>query len=268
MMKILLTGQAGLDVGHLRDQPRRAPPLRREALGGGGPEPGGREPAHAVRPAPRAAPVPRSPGPRRRASCAGFTASARELSSCAEAEDALGVAAEAARRVASARLAAAVAVPDAGLPVWDRAGAAASRPTRAAQLEARLAEARAPPARSRLELPDGGAGRPARPRRAARLGVILLTDAPEPSRRTRWSFLSLLSGQAAATLHALAPGAASGSSGERLSTVGRMISTIVHDFRNPMTADRGIREHVRAGGAAARHAEGVRAPGGRARRTA
>jgi signal transduction histidine kinase len=164
-------------------------------------------------------------------------ATARELSVCTEAEDALGVAADAARRLASARVAVAAALTSSGLPVWDR-GAAVGLPAQTRrQVESRLADARArsDPAPA-LELPAGARDVPL-VHGGALLGLILLLDAPEPCPDTQ-DFLSLLAGQTAATLHALALGQER-LQGERLSTVGRMISTIVHDFRNPMTAVRG-----------------------------
>ena len=162
---------------------------------------------------------------------------ARELSTCTEAEDALGIAAEAARRVASARAAAGVALTDAGLPVWDKASAATLPADRRRLVESLLAEARlgAVAALSR-GLPGDVRDVPL-VHGSALLGLILLVDAPDPCADTR-DFLSLLAGQTAATLHALAL-VQERLQGERLSTVGRMISTIVHDFRNPMTAVRG-----------------------------
>src|SRR6185295_17695945 len=51
-------------------------------------------------------------------------------------------------------------------------------------------------------------------------------------------FLSILAGQAAAALHHMEL-LEERLRSERLSTIGRMITTIVHDFRNPMTAIKG-----------------------------
>ena len=68
-------------------------------------------------------------------------------------------------------------------------------------------------------------------------GWVLLVDPPPLSDDTR-DLLDVLAGQAATTLHnfeLLQDRIRS----ERLTTVGRMISTIVHDFRNPMTSIRG-----------------------------
>jgi signal transduction histidine kinase len=161
---------------------------------------------------------------------------ARELAACPEVEDALGVAAEAARRVASARAAAAVSLPPAGLPVWDR-GAAVSLGALRSSIESMLAEARGGTGEpTDVDLPEGVRGVPL-VHAGSPLGLVVLLDAPEPCPDTR-DFLSLLAGQTAASLHALGL-AQERMQSERLSTVGRMISAIVHDFRNPMTAVRG-----------------------------
>ena len=69
------------------------------------------------------------------------------------------------------------------------------------------------------------------------LGWIFLEGSPDLSRETE-GLLSILAGQAAATLRNLQL-LEERLESERLSTIGRMISTIVHDFRNPMTAIRG-----------------------------
>jgi signal transduction histidine kinase len=69
------------------------------------------------------------------------------------------------------------------------------------------------------------------------LGALALQGAAPPDADAQ-ELLSVLAGQASATVHALAQ-VQERLRSERLSTVGRMISTIVHDFRNPMTAMRG-----------------------------
>jgi signal transduction histidine kinase len=69
------------------------------------------------------------------------------------------------------------------------------------------------------------------------LGWIFLEGGPELSREAE-GLLSILAGQAAATLRNIQL-LEERLESERLSTIGRMISTIVHDFRNPMTAIRG-----------------------------
>ena len=161
---------------------------------------------------------------------------ARDLSACVEAEDALARAADAARRVASAQSAAAVALAGGGLPVWDRAGASQLGRERCLAVESILSDARLRGTVLPSRLPDGARVVPLL-HGGALLGAVLLLDAPEPCADTQ-DFLSLLAGQAAATLHGLNL-VQERLQGERLSTVGRMISTIVHDFRNPMTAVRG-----------------------------
>jgi signal transduction histidine kinase len=69
------------------------------------------------------------------------------------------------------------------------------------------------------------------------LGWIFLEGGPEPSREEE-GLLAVLAGQAAATLRNIQL-LEERLESERLSTIGRMISTIVHDFRNPMTSIRG-----------------------------
>jgi len=68
-------------------------------------------------------------------------------------------------------------------------------------------------------------------------GWLLVLEGAEPALDTR-EFLSILAGQAAAALHHMEL-LDERLRGERLSTIGRMIATIVHDFRNPMTAIKG-----------------------------
>jgi signal transduction histidine kinase len=68
-------------------------------------------------------------------------------------------------------------------------------------------------------------------------GWVFLVDPPPLSDDTR-DLLEVLAGQAATTLHNLEL-LQDRIRSDRLTTVGRMISTIVHDFRNPMTSIRG-----------------------------
>ena len=68
-------------------------------------------------------------------------------------------------------------------------------------------------------------------------GWIFLAGGGEPSPETH-GLLAILAGQAATTLRNIQL-LEERLESERLSTIGRMISTIVHDFRNPMTAIRG-----------------------------
>ena len=69
------------------------------------------------------------------------------------------------------------------------------------------------------------------------LGWIVLAGGAQAAPDTQ-GLLSILAGQAATTLRNIQL-LEERLESERLSTVGRMISTIVHDFRNPMTAIRG-----------------------------
>jgi two-component system chemotaxis response regulator CheY len=68
-------------------------------------------------------------------------------------------------------------------------------------------------------------------------GWLLLPEGAEPALDTR-EFLSILAGQAAAALHHMEL-LEERVRVDRLATIGRMIATIVHDFRNPMTAIKG-----------------------------
>ncbi len=71
----------------------------------------------------------------------------------------------------------------------------------------------------------------------ALFGWVLLDTSPEPSPDTR-DLLEILAGQGAARLATLEL-VDERIESERLSTIGRMLQTIVHDFRNPMTAIKG-----------------------------
>lgn len=80
-------------------------------------------------------------------------------------------------------------------------------------------------------------------RGGALFGWVFLVEPPPLSDDTR-DLLDVLAGLAATTLHnfeLLQDRIRS----ERLTTVGRMISTIVHDFRNPMTSIRGYAAMIR-----------------------
>ena len=193
-------------LGHLRDQPRGAPPLHREAVGGGGPEP------RRSRTCSRSTDLRRELrlyhdrlGPPEPRAAAGCTRSARELACRREPRRVLGArgrggAAGWRRRDWRRRLAG----PDTGLPVWaGRRRRVARRPAPA--LEARLAEARARPPRSTRDLPEraGLARVAARARRALLRLASSCPTRPSP-RPDTLDLLSILAGQAAATLHALA----------------------------------------------------------------
>lgn len=71
----------------------------------------------------------------------------------------------------------------------------------------------------------------------ALFGWVFLLDPPPFSTDTH-DLLSVLAGQAATTLHNLEL-IHQAVRTERLTTIGRMLSSIVHDFRNPMTSIRG-----------------------------
>ena len=71
----------------------------------------------------------------------------------------------------------------------------------------------------------------------ALFGWVFLVEPPPLSDDTR-DLLEVLAGQAATTLHNLEL-LQDRIRSDRLTTIGRMISTIVHDFRNPMTSIRG-----------------------------
>jgi signal transduction histidine kinase len=71
----------------------------------------------------------------------------------------------------------------------------------------------------------------------ALFGWVFLVEPPPLSADTR-DLLEVLAGQAATTLHNLEL-LQDRIRSDRLTTIGRMISTIVHDFRNPMTSIRG-----------------------------
>jgi two-component system chemotaxis response regulator CheY len=68
-------------------------------------------------------------------------------------------------------------------------------------------------------------------------GWILLEGCPDPSPDVS-DLLAILAGQSASALNNI-QFLSKRLESERLSTIGRMISTIVHDFRNPMTAIKG-----------------------------
>jgi signal transduction histidine kinase len=158
---------------------------------------------------------------------------ARQLSSAAEIEGALALAAAAAARLASASAAAAVADLGADLPLWSTGDAldAADR----SRIEAWLTRATTGAAPVQELRPGLHLVPLVHAERV--LGAIALLDAAAPDADAQ-ELLSVLAGQASATVHALAQ-VQERLRSERLSTVGRMISTIVHDFRNPMTAMRG-----------------------------
>jgi signal transduction histidine kinase/CheY-like chemotaxis protein len=155
----------------------------------------------------------------------------------ADAEDpaaVLGLAADAARPLASARRVAAVAWVARGPALWAGEPDALPEDARRA-LEAELAGP-GDPAAPRADLPDFLLAVPLE-HAGSRLGYLLLGDDLRPSADGR-DLLSILAGQTAARLDNLRLEQERLES-ERLSTVGRMLSSIVHDLRSPMTAIKG-----------------------------
>jgi signal transduction histidine kinase len=161
---------------------------------------------------------------------------ARQLSSAGELETALATAATAAGRIGSAAAAAAVVDLEGDMPLWSAGADPALGAQGRARVEAWLTQASAT-APAGMQEPEPGLRVVPLVHGDRVLGGIALVDAPAPDADTQ-ELLSVLAGQVAATVHALAQ-VQERLRGERLSTVGRMISTIVHDFRNPMTAMRG-----------------------------
>jgi signal transduction histidine kinase len=155
-----------------------------------------------------------------------------------QSEGVLGLVAEAARAFSGADQAQAVAgIGSRERPWWSSPAAAPLTIEARKALEAELGRRRAEgvvalPA----ELPEG-----TRAVTVAQGGVlfgwIFLAGGPPPSPETT-GLLSILAGQAATTLRNIQL-LEERLESERLTTIGRMISTIVHDFRNPMTAIRG-----------------------------
>jgi signal transduction histidine kinase len=162
----------------------------------------------------------------------------RELGVASHTEGVLRLVADAARKLSGARQAEAVAQVDGRDRPWWSAPAAAPftievRERVEAALESRLAIPRSarpdglPAALEAIPVAHG----------IDLFGWILIGGAPPRSRETD-EVLAILAGQAATTLRNLEL-IEQRLRSERLGTIGRMISTIVHDFRNPMTAVRG-----------------------------
>lgn len=163
---------------------------------------------------------------------------ARGLDTASEPDRVLALVSEAARNIAGAARAEVVAQVDTHERPWWSAPAAAPFTVEARKaVETALGDHRArqatglpaalPPGVMPVTIERGG----------ALFGWVLLVDPPPLSADTR-DLLDVLAGLAATTLHnfeLLEDRIRS----ERLTTVGRMISTIVHDFRNPMTSIRG-----------------------------
>jgi signal transduction histidine kinase len=155
-----------------------------------------------------------------------------------QSEGVLGLVADAARAFSGAEHAQAVAqIGSRDRPWWSSPATAPFTIEARKALEAELGRQRAagtvaapaelPPGTRAVTVAHGG----------VLFGWILLAGGGELSPEAQ-GLLSILSGQAATTLHNIQL-LEERLESERLSTIGRMISTIVHDFRNPMTAIRG-----------------------------
>ena len=163
---------------------------------------------------------------------------ARGLDSATEPDRVLALVGDAARNIAGAHRAEVVAQVDTHDRPWWSAPASPPFTVDARKaVEAALGRHRAqgssglppvlPPGMLPIAIERGG----------ALFGWVFLADPPPLSDDTR-ELLAVLAGLAATTLHnfeLLEDRIRS----ERLTMVGRMISTIVHDFRNPMTSIRG-----------------------------
>jgi two-component system chemotaxis response regulator CheY len=155
------------------------------------------------------------------------------LGSALEPERIGNLVAEAARSLAGAPCAVALQAGNRAT-VW--AGAASLSEGQRGDIEAALVRLRG---EDRSGLPPGiPAARAITLEHGRRLfGWLLVPEGDEPALDTR-EFLSILAGQAAAALHHVEL-LDERVRGDRLATIGRMIATIVHDFRNPMTAIKG-----------------------------
>jgi signal transduction histidine kinase len=153
-------------------------------------------------------------------------------------EGVLGLVAEAARALSGAEQAQVVAqIGSRERPWWSSPAAPPFTIERRKALEAELGRHRAEKATALpAELPEGTRAVSVA-HRGALFGWIFLAGGAEPSPESH-GLLSILAGQAATTLRNIQL-LEERLESERLSTIGRMISTIVHDFRNPMTAIRG-----------------------------
>jgi signal transduction histidine kinase len=157
----------------------------------------------------------------------------RALGSALEPERVLGLVAEAARSLAGAPCG--LVLQTGSRPaLWHGASSFSEASRR--NIEAVLVRLRG---ESRSGLPPGIPAAPAIALDHGRrlFGWLFLPEGAEPALDTR-EFLSILAGQAGAALHHMEL-LEERLRGERLSTIGRMIATIVHDFRNPMTAIKG-----------------------------
>lgn len=159
------------------------------------------------------------------------------LASASDTERALALAADAARSISGAQACAVVAQVGQRRASWGGAAADPLDPEARRGIEASLARLRAAGRVASPEAAPAGVGSVSIRHARALFGWILLVEAPDLSRDTL-ELLEILAGQAAASLSNIQL-LEERLESERLSTIGRMISTIVHDFRNPMTAIKG-----------------------------
>jgi signal transduction histidine kinase len=162
----------------------------------------------------------------------------RGLDSVTEPDRVLALVGEAARNIAGVARAEVVAQVDSHERPWWSAPAAAPFTVEVRKgVEAALGENRARRAGGLPCALPGSVLSIAIDRGDTLFGWVFLVDPPALSDDTR-DLLEVLAGQAATTLHNLEL-LQDRIRSDRLTTVGRMISTIVHDFRNPMTSIRG-----------------------------
>lgn len=157
----------------------------------------------------------------------------REMAGLATVEDVVGAAAAAARAlVADALAVAAVARSAEGDARWAGEPERVS-PALARDLAERLAEATDPP--------SGGAASVFPLDHGERRFGFLVVERTAPLAEDGRDLLSILAGQTAARLRGLEL-TREAVRAERLTTVGRMITSVVHDLRNPMTTIKGYAE--------------------------
>ena len=155
------------------------------------------------------------------------------VASADEPEQVLEIVTEAVRSVANARAASALVRLQRVPACWWAGDLALAEPMRAA-LEASLAPAPSPGSPSPPELPQGTRAFPIAAGRE-RLGWLLVAEGDPDSLEDVAGILT----EQAATRLVNQRLVAERIESERLSTLGSMLSTIVHDFRNPMTAIKG-----------------------------
>jgi two-component system chemotaxis response regulator CheY len=160
-----------------------------------------------------------------------------ELSGTEDAAHAMALAQEAARRILGVESVAAVAQMGRDpQPQWRGLPCPGLTDEGKDVIEKTLASCRAELGPATPPLPFAGRAVPLR-HGTALYGWLLLMPAPEPLPEND-DLLAILAGQTAAALHNIELLAARLET-DRLTTIGRMLSSIVHDFRNPMTLVKG-----------------------------